>query len=378
MPLNDVSFQVLNGGLGRIAEGEDHVSALKFTAAAPGAYSGAKCKSYNDIEAVKTDGIVQGDATYGEAYYHASEFFRISPGATLWLCFGSATYAEMNTAAQGKIRQVGVFFSTFSDLTTVHQAGAIALDALHAPIQIIAGYNGAALTLGTAADQAINTAPNVSVLLAGDGGGAGKALATALTKPYVPAVGAVLGAMSKAKVHESPAWVEKFNLSDGLELETIRLADGNDNPSDATLSGLNTKRYLVFRKYVGRSGTYLNDSHSSIAGTDDYAYIESNRTIQKAKRQIYAALLPNLNGPLTVDADSGKLAPGTVKYFENQTNRPLNAMLSAGEMSGFGVYINPDQDVLATSKLQIQVKIVPRGVARNIVVNIGFSVTTTF
>ena len=378
MPLNDVTFQVLQGGLGRVAEGEDHVSALMFSVAAPGAYGSAKCKSYNDIEAVKTDGITQGHATYGEAYYHAKEFFRIAPGSTLWLCF-SATYTEMNTAAAGKIRQVGVFFSTFSDLTSVHQAGATALAALHAPIQVLAGYsNSTALTLSSVADQAINTAPNVSVLLAGDGAGEGADLATAVTKPYIPAVGAVLGAMSTAAVHESVAWVERFNLSDGAELETIRLADGNDNPTDATLSGLNTKRYMVFRKHVGISGTYLNDSHTSVAATNDLAYIEANRTIQKAKREIRKVLLPNLNSPLTVNADTGKLAVGSIKYFETVTARPLNVMQAAGEMSGFGVYINPDQDVLSTSTLQVQVKIVPRGVARNIIVNIGFSVTTEF
>lgn len=378
MPLNDVTFQVLQGGLGRVAEGEDHVSALMFSVAAPGAFGSLKCKSYNDIEQVKTDGITEGHATYGEAYYHAKEFFRINPAGTLWMCF-NATYLEMNQAAAGKIRQVGVFFGTFSDLTSVHQAGATALDALHAPIQILAGYSHAdSLTLASVADQGINTAPNVSVLLAGDGGAEGAELADAVSKPYIPAVGAVLGVMSKALVHESIAWVERFNLSDGAELETIRLADGNNNPTDATLSALNTKRYLVFRKHVGISGTYLNDSHTSVAGTNDLGYIESNRTIQKAKREIRKVLLPNLNGPLTVNADTGQLEAGTIKYYENLTARPLNVMQAAGELSGFGVYINPAQDVLATSILQIQVKIVPRGVARNIIVNIGFSVTTEF
>lgn len=377
-PLNDVTFQVLQGGLGRQAEGEDHISAIMFAGvSAPSAYDGAKCKAFNDIEQVKTDGITEGHATYGKAFYHASEFFRIAPGATLWLCF-SATYAEMNLAAAGKIRQVGVFFSTFSDLTSVHQAGATALANEHAPIQVLAGYEGTALTLSTAADQGINTAPNVSVLLAGDGGGAGAALAESLSIPYIPAVGAVLGAMSKANVHESIAWVERFNLSDGLELETIRLADGNDNPTTATLSALNTKRYLVFRKHIGISGTYLNDSHTSVTATSDFATIELNRTIQKARREIRKVFLPDLNGPLTVDGTTGKLAPGTVKYFENKAARPMNVMQAAGEVSAFGVYVNPNQNVLSTSILQVQVKIVPRGVARNIVVNIGFSVTTEF
>ncbi len=206
----------------------------------------------------------------------------------------------------------------------------------------------------------------------------GAALADDLTLPYIPAVGAVLGAIALAKVHESIAWVEKFNLSDGNELEVIRLADGNDNPTDATLSALNTKRYLVLRKHVGISGSYLNDSHTATAPTGDFAFIEANRTIQKARREIRKYLLPQLNSPLTVDSDTGKLAPGTIRYFETLTSKPLDIMQAAAEFSGYGVFVNPDQDVLSTSILQIQVKIVPRGVARNISVLIGFSVTTEF
>ena len=376
--LNDVKFEVLGGGLGRQAEGEDHISALMFSLTPPTEYGTAKCKQFLDIEQVKQAGVTEGHATYGEAYYHAEEFFRIAPGAVLWICF-NATYLEMNEAAAGKIRQVGVYFSSFPDLTAVHQAGATALDALHAPVQVLAAYSAAtALVLSTAADQAINTAPNVSVLLAGDGAGKGAALATAVSKPYIPALGATLGAMAKAKVHESIAWVQPFNLSDGSELETIRLADGNNNPTNSTLVALNTKRYLVFRKHVGISGTYLNDSHTSVTATSDFGTIELNRVIQKVKREVRKALLPDLNSPITVDGDTGKLAPGTIKYFESKCNRPLDTMQAAAEFSAYGVYINPNQNILATSNLVIGIKIVPRGVARDITVSLGFSVTTAF
>ncbi len=378
MPLNDVKFTTLAGGLGRTTAGEDHVSAFRFTEAAPSSYDGAKCKSFGDLASIESAGVTEGHATYGEAWYQCREFFRIAPGSTLWLCFGAATYLEINTAAAGKIRQLGTYFTTFADLTAVHQAGATALAALHAPIQILAAYRGPTLAVSGLADQAINTAPNVSVLVAGDGDGDGAALATTLTLPYVPALGAVLGAMAKARVSESIAWVEPFNLSDGLELEVIALPDGTKNPSESILSGLNDKRYLVLRKHVGISGTYLNDSHTAVIGTSDFAYIESNRTIQKAKRLIRSFLLPQLNAPLTVDADTGKLAAGSVKFFEQLAGRGIDQMQNEGEVSGYAVFINPDQNVLSTSKLQIQVKIVPRGVARNIEVLIGFAVNTSF
>ena len=49
-------------------------------------------------------------------------------------------------------------------------------------------------------------------------------------------------------------------------------------------------------------------------------------------------------------------------------------MQRRGEVSSFQTLIDPEQDVLSTSKLAITIKIVPVGVARNIVVNIGFAV----
>lgn len=380
MPLNDVTFNVLSGGLGRQESGDDHVSALVFdTIAPPSALGSLKLKAYVDIDQVKADGITSASATYSIVYYHASEFFRLAPGRTLWLCFSGITYpTSLFTASGGKIRQIGVFFSDFATLTSVQQAAADALAALHAPVFILAGYyHTAALTLSTATDLGTLTCPNVEVLLAGDGAGKGYALATTLTRPYIPAVGAVLGAWAKAKVHESAAWVEKFNLSDGAELDVIRLADGNNSPSNSTLSQLDDKRYVLLRKHIGITGTYLTDTHTAVAETNDLAYGESVRTIGKARRLLRTAFLPNLNAPLTVD-DDGKLEVGTVKYFEQVAISALNQMRTAGELSDFGVYINPAQNVLSTGILTVQVKLVPRGVARNIVVNIGFAINTTF
>jgi hypothetical protein len=242
---------------------------------------------------------------------------------------------------------------------------------------VIAAYQGASLTISTVADQAANSAPQVAVLLAGDHAGEGAALATILSKVYIPALGAVLGAVSKASVHENIGWPLQFNMSDGLELDSIRLADGS-NPSTTVIDGLNTKRYLCLRKHTGYSGTYMNDSHTATAVSGDFSYIEPNRVIQKARRGIRSYLIPYLNSPLTVDGTSGKLTPGSVKFFESLTSQALTQMLRAGEFSDFAVSINPDQNVLSTSTLNIGVKIVPRGVARNIIVQIGLSITATF
>jgi len=43
-----------------------------------------------------------------------------------------------------------------------------------------------------------------------------------------------------------------------------------------------------------------------------------------------------------------------------------------GELSGYKVIINPEQDVLSTGNLELTIQNVPVGVSRNINVNVGF------
>ena len=52
---------------------------------------------------------------------------------------------------------------------------------------------------------------------------------------------------------------------------------------------------------------------------------------------------------------------------------PLIQMQSANEISGFNVNINPNQNVLSTGILNVTVELVPVGVARNIIITIGFA-----
>jgi hypothetical protein len=50
----------------------------------------------------------------------------------------------------------------------------------------------------------------------------------------------------------------------------------------------------------------------------------------------------------------------------------MQAAKPTPELSGFEVIINPDQDVLATSTIEMTVNLVPMGTARQISVKIGF------
>ena len=84
-------------------------------------------------------------------------------------------------------------------------------------------------------------------------------------------------------------------------------------------------------------------------------------------------MLPNIASPVLVDAD-GKLSEDTIARFRNDASKALEQMQRDEELSAFEVLIDPTQDTLSTSKVVITAKLVPVGVARQIEINIGFTV----
>ena len=130
---------------------------------------------------------------------------------------------------------------------------------------------------------------------------------------------------------------------------------------------------LFLLTYPAYAGSYLNDSHTLDAEASDYRYIERVRTMDKAVRGVYAALLPKLGGKVYVNPDDGTLRADTLADLENTANQPLLEMEKAGEMSGYVAMIDPQQPVLSTGEVEVVLKQVPTGVMRTIRVKIGFA-----
>lgn len=385
MALNDVRFVTTAGGLGRLPAEKDYVSAIMYPfSSVPAAWSGVMGKKYLSVDEAEADGITEADANYGLLHYWIKDFFRVAGASELWIVNASdASFSAQTVYAltSGELRQA--YWYTATDYSGIAaQVGTIkafadALSVLHAPVFILTSVKDETTAVNGTLQTDLRTlnSQEVGVLICGAGAGEGKDLATSLGIKYVPAAGAVLGAMAYASVHENIGWVAKFNLTQGDELESIVMSDGQafGDIAASALDTLNTKGYVFLRNHAGISGAYVNDTHTATVATSDYATIENNRTIHKAKRGVRTALLPQLNSPLTVNID-GTLSASTVKYFENLASRPLTSMQSAGEVSNFSVTIDPAQDVLGTSELLIVVKVQPRGVARTIKVTIGYEV----
>lgn len=333
-----------------------------------------------------TQAVVSGVASKQAVWhYHIAEYFRLQPKGSLYVAFyavpASYTFAEIATIqafSGGKIRQFGIFkdsaaFAT-ADLTAI-QAVCDNLDTIHQPVSsVLYGANMASVSdLTTLTDLNTLNAPKASAVISQDGAGLG-AFLYVTTGKSVTTLGALLGAVSLSKVSEDIAWPEKFNISDGTECDTPAFANGTlvANVSQSLLNTLDDRRYIFLIKYVGLAGSYFNDSHTAVVVSSDYAYIENNRTIDKAIRGVYSSLIRYINGPITLNSD-GTLKDTTVAFYESQGSINLDQMVRDTELSAFSVVVDPAQNVLSTGIVVVSIKLVPIGVARQITVNIGFT-----
>ena len=386
-----ISFNRGQGGLGRPLATNDHVSGFIMpfvNANLPAGFSTTnRIKLVYSISEAESLGIVQAGTHTKLLWYHLNQFFKRQPLGKLYIHLidsTAVTFAEVETLQNfsgGEIRQIGFYnvLSAFStaNLTTI-QASCTTLEGINKPVQVLYACNFQAITtIGSLADLRALSCKNVSVVIGEDGDNLGSALAISETKS-VTCIGSALGVLSASKVNENIGWIEKFNVVENGEFNEPALAIASTtflvkNQSQSALDGVNDKGYIFLNKQVGIDGTYFNDSPTAISETSDYAYIENNRTIDKAIRNVRVFLLPSLNSPLYVNQD-GTLSEDVVSRFKNDCERALEKMDIDGEISGYKVIINPLQDVLTTSKLSIAIKIVPVGVAREIEINIGFAV----
>lgn len=388
--MNGVKFVRGNGGLSRTLSGSDHISGLIVYGE-----SDVAQKEVLSIEDLDNNDITA--VSHPVLHYHVSEFFRINPGAKLYVQSveeSDGVFIEVKTLqnfAGGELRQVAVcdfttpVASLVARLATLNQI-AVDLGNLNIPLSILYSVKIAASDIASLPSLHVQNADRVTVIIGQDAGGRGKFLAE--SNPSLSCIGAALGAVSKAMVHESFAWVEKQNLvstaypksfTDGdemaREMDVAGLCDGSliKGYTPLQLQAISDKGYVFGMKFTGNVGTFFNESFTATTLESDYAYLENNRTIDKSIRGIYKVLLPKISGPAYVDPDTGYLDVSTVSSLEALCDDVLDQMRRDGEISGYRNYINPDQQVLRNSKLEVVSKIVPVGTLREITVKIGLT-----
>ncbi|CDN31863.1 hypothetical protein BN938_1783 [Mucinivorans hirudinis] len=373
------------------------------------------------IERVETTEDDENNVNFlhGIPAYHIREFFRMSGNVDgsgrLYVMFADCSsnwdaIDAMQRVAGGMINQLGVWTEqplwllngseqkyNLNIIPTLN-GKAEALSNQHQPLSIVLSANPSN-TGGDSADNkqidlnkipsAICESRRVSAIF----GQARSEVINTMQKRNVnntPVgfLGAMMGAIARAGVQESVAWVKTFNLFD-VNFQDIELGFGDINLdaeeefislnmyeslSPVLLDDFDEKGYIFPMKYAGReNGVYISKDQTCSRG--DYRTIARNRTINKSRRSVRAALLPYVNSPLLVNPATGFLAPAKISAFKTLIGDILAKMQAAQEISGYAVNIDPNQNVLVDDTLRISFVLVPVGVATKIYVEEGLSLT---
>lgn len=393
--MQNLTITRTNGNVVRALPGEDHISGLVFySATLPEAEEGVagfttteRIHAISQIEVAEKYGIT-ADAPAWETkvlHYILNSIFNMNPGVSLYVgIFKPATSTpafseikQIQNYADGRLRQVGVWNGSVELSETILnslQSVRTTLEMQNKPLSILYAPKVADVTK-LSNDIAKIGRNGVSVIIGQDGAGVAAELyeaeANKTAKASVSALGDLLGAVSKASVHQSIAWVEQFPTNIAL----AAFGDGTKyrDLDTAVVEMLDESRYIFLRTYDGIAGAYFNDNHTLDTATSDYAYISDVRTMDKAVRGVRSYLLPKLGRPMKVDASTGQLDRTAVEHLITTGNLALTEMEKAGELSGYKFDIDPDQNILSTSRVRGVIKNVAVGVMRNLDLEIGYA-----
>ena len=331
--------------------------------------------------------------------YHISQYFQINNTGLLYIgvysnpsSFTGAEIIDLQNYANGAIVQLAIYrdqtsygtggINLVSELTAIQNVlsnGTSSLDYIHKPISAVIytlNFQGVS-DISTLIDGTLQNDYKISVDISQSASGLGSALFSFYNKT-ISNIGALLGAVSSSSVSEDIANpISKYDLTQGgNENLVLGFANGQSYLSisgiDSLLNSLNDKRYITLRQFTGLGGSYCTqDNTFAVLQGNDYAYIHQNRVIDKAKKIVYIALLPYLNGRIYLNTD-GTISNISIQSLQAICSQALDTMVVSGDLSGKSVTINPNQNIKSTGVLQITVILNEVAIAMEYLINIGF------
>ncbi|KMQ70238.1 DUF2586 family protein [Chryseobacterium koreense] len=297
---------------------------------------------------------------------------------------GIAPVENLLNAAQGKIR--GLFTVNDSSVAPVVTAG-IDDDVLiaagkaqtlfenyaavkYAPFfTILEGYafDGNKVNLP---DLKTNNYNSVGILI-GD-----SETRTGATASKGAAVGVLAGRLAAYPVRVNPGKVRNGSLN-------VQKLFVNDTPvENFDTEALYDKGYITFTTHQSRAGYFVMDDPLACAVDDDYHYLTRRRTINEAFRHSYTALLDFLldevpaNNDGTIQAVYAKtIESAVVRRIANYMDGDLSRNVEDPKDSGVKCFVDLNQNIVTTSKMEVVVSIRPFGTNRWISVLLGFELT---
>ena len=385
-----IKIQFLNGQLGTVGESPDGLFALVCGAAAvTKKLELGKAYTLHTFDELDVLGVTAENNP--RLYKHVQDFYTEAEEGTKLIIFpvdktktftelcdkDTGVIKELITAENGALRGIfvagdgreatittnGLDNDLFTALSKAQQLAEWATTSLYAPIFVI--LEGRGYKDGAVKDLHKEAYNRVGVLI----GDTVKASEGA-------AVGLMAGRLATLPVQRNIARVK----NGALKPVAMFIGEKPVEENASAVSDLYDAGYITPRKYVGKAGYFFTDDRLACEQTDDYAHITERRTIDKAYRIAYAALLELMMDELYVNED-GTLQHGIIMAWQQMMENAVNrAMTAAGELSsdtdgtGCKAYVDPTQNVLSTSKIELTLKVRPFGYARYVDVKLGFQV----
>ena len=406
--LPNVKIDFANGAIGASEPMDDGVTGIVCTAVAVTQTVDGKQETtfalntpylITKLDELVKKGVTSDNADANATLYKAvKEFYDEAPdGSKLWIMGVADTVTladivdktkdnakKLLVAANGTIRTLAVKIkdkSAYTPTVTTGIDGTVrtaitnaqalaewATETLFAPVMVLLEgrhYTGNAETL---VSNPVNTGNNNRV---------GVVIGDTVADSKGAAVGLLAGRIASIPVQRSVARVRTGSIV-ATTMYIGGVAAELGNPETINDSG-----FICPRTFVGKAGYYWSDDKLAAEVSDDYSLIPRRRVADKAYRITYSTLINEVAEEISV-TDDGKISAPVVKAIQTAVESAIvNNMTSRGNLGndpsdpndmGVECYINPDQNIVATSRLDVHVRIKPHGYSKYIEVSLGFKV----
>lgn len=383
MGLPKVTFNIADNGLGRVGDGVQKTPGLIVSGVTSPEISVGESKQIFSLDDATALGITEG--TNAVAYKHIKGFYdEAGAGAELWIMLVSpaTTYEQMadvneNIAkklisdAGGNIRILGLVKSSTGTETIAEgldadvKQGVIKLQELgdyyaerYMPFRGLISGNNFSGTPADLFDYATGTWPRVNMLIANNDGAPEASIGQELGR-----LAAIPTQRSIARVKDGEVETEQCYFTDGSPVESLYSA----------WNSIHDKGYTFYRNFPGRVGYYFTDDKTLVDPTNDFSTLSRGLVMDEAVIIANDVLTEELSSEVPVTED-GKIHPAIIKSWQSNIETRIGSlMVGADKLSGVEAFIDENQNVLATDKVIVNIRLQPVGYAKFIEVNIGFT-----
>ena len=185
-------------------------------------------------------------------------------------------------------------------------------------------------------------------------------------------VGLCLGSLYTRSVQESLVKVANGNVPNLDQSNAFIRSEPILTLSDSFAELLNNQRYIYLRTYPGLTGAYwATDSLANSLTSSHARTLQERRVVGKAIFLTSVYLQSLLGSDLFLTA-AGRLAPEEVDLISSALNSTLEtSLINTGNATGAVARILNDVDFRVEPMITISLSVSPKGVAKDIVVNVG-------